>query len=52
MYFKSRGLTGEIAKEFSIGYAPDGWQNLKIPFRYLSSATSPILIGVKNDKGK
>lgn len=27
-YLKSRGLTSEIAKEFVIGYAPDGWDNL------------------------
>jgi len=27
-YLKSRGLTGEIAAEFGIGYAPDGWDNL------------------------
>jgi len=24
-YLKQRGLTGEIAKTFKIGYAPDGW---------------------------
>lgn len=27
-YLKKRGLTGEIAKQFGIGYAPDGWDNL------------------------
>ena len=27
-YLKGRGLTGEIAAEFEIGYAPDGWDNL------------------------
>lgn len=27
-YLKSRGLTGEIAKTFAIGYAPAGWDNL------------------------
>ena len=27
-YLKRRGLSGEIAKRFGIGYAPDGWQNL------------------------
>ena len=27
-YFKSRGLTGETVKEFSLGYAPDGWSGL------------------------
>ena len=24
-YLKQRGLTGEIAKKFKLGYAPDGW---------------------------
>ena len=28
-YLKSRGLSGEVAKRFGIGYAPDGWQNLE-----------------------
>ncbi len=27
-YLKSRGLTGEIAKTFAIGFAPSGWDNL------------------------
>lgn len=27
-YFKSRGLTPEIIKEFGLGYAPPGWSNL------------------------
>lgn len=27
-YLKRRGLSGEIAARFGIGYAPDGWQNL------------------------
>ncbi|MCP4598612.1 DNA primase [Neptuniibacter sp.] len=27
-YLKSRGLTGQAAKAFSIGYAPSGWDNL------------------------
>ncbi|OGA41237.1 MAG: DNA primase [Betaproteobacteria bacterium RIFCSPLOWO2_12_FULL_62_13] len=27
-YLKKRGLSGEIAKRFGIGHAPDGWQNL------------------------
>ena len=31
-YLKDRGLTGEIAARFRIGYAPDDWQNLKEPF--------------------
>ena len=31
-YLKGRGLTGEIAARFGIGYAPDGWQNLRSVF--------------------
>lgn len=27
-YLKNRGLSGEIAKQYAIGYAPDDWQNL------------------------
>lgn len=27
-YLKARGLSGEIARDFSIGYAPPGWDNL------------------------
>jgi DNA primase len=28
-YCKKRGLTGEIAARYGMGYAPDGWQNLQ-----------------------
>src|SRR5688572_6220709 len=31
-YLKQRGLTGEIAARFRIGYAPDGWTGLKAAF--------------------
>src|SRR3989442_6148616 len=31
-YLKGRGLTGEIAARFRIGYAPDDWQGLKQVF--------------------
>jgi DNA primase len=52
-YLKSRGLTGEIAKEFSIGYAPEGWQNLKIPFKkYEDEVLVKAGLVVKNEKGK
>ena len=27
-YFKGRGLSGEIAKQFGLGYAPEGWRTL------------------------
>ncbi|CAG4886513.1 DNA primase [Paraburkholderia saeva] len=31
-YLKKRGLTGEVAARFGLGYAPDGWQNLETAF--------------------
>ena len=27
-YLKQRGLTGEIAKRFDLGFTPPGWDNL------------------------
>ena len=27
-YLKGRGLTGQIARDFALGYAPVGWDNL------------------------
>lgn len=31
-YLKSRGLSGEIAKRFGLGYAPEGWRSLASVF--------------------
>jgi DNA primase len=31
-YLKQRGLSGDIARRFGIGYAPDDWQNLAAAF--------------------
>ncbi|TAL54916.1 DNA primase [Pandoraea sp.] len=31
-YLKGRGLSGQIAAHFGLGYAPDGWQNLEAVF--------------------
>ena len=52
-YLKSRGLSGEIAKEFSIGYAPEGWQNLEAAFKNYKDETL-ISAGLiqKNDQGR
>ncbi|MCO6413518.1 MAG: DNA primase [Thiogranum sp.] len=33
-YLKNRGLSGEVAKQFALGYAPPGWDNL---LRHLGS---------------
>ena len=52
-YLKSRGLSGKIAKEFSIGYAPEGWQNLEAAFKNYKDETL-INAGLikKNDQGR
>ncbi len=31
-YLKQRGLSGEIAKQFGLGYAPEGWRSLASVF--------------------
>ncbi|HZT55366.1 MAG TPA: DNA primase [Burkholderiaceae bacterium] len=31
-YLKGRGLSGEIAQQFGLGYAPDGWRSLASVF--------------------
>ncbi|PRC92766.1 DNA primase [Solimicrobium silvestre] len=31
-YLQGRGLSGEIAAKFSLGYAPEGWDNLRQEF--------------------
>jgi DNA primase len=44
-YLKKRGLSGEIAKRFCIGYVPDAWQNLEAVFgSYDNDQTAKILV--------
>jgi DNA primase len=44
-YLKGRGLTGEIAKRYGLGYAPDGWQGLEAVFdSYGKDETAKLLI--------
>ena len=31
-YFKSRGVSGRVAKQFGLGYAPEGWRSLASVF--------------------
>lgn len=38
-YFKKRGVSGEIALRFQLGYAPDGWQGLKAAYEDYSMAS-------------
>ena len=39
-YLKGRGVSGEIAARFGLGFAPDGWQNLEAVFT--DYATAPL----------
>ncbi len=38
-YLKGRGLTGEIAARYGLGYAPEGWQALQAAFADYSAAS-------------
>jgi len=52
-YLKSRGLTGEIAKQFSIGFAPGGWNNLNEVFKdYDNDVLIKSGLINNNEKGK
>ena len=52
-YLKKRGLTGQIAKTFQLGYAPEGWQNLESIFKkYDDEALNIAGLVLKNDQGK
>jgi DNA primase len=47
-YLKNRGISGETAKTFAIGYAPPGWNNLKGDEKWLVEAGMLI----RKDDGK
>ncbi len=52
-YLKHRGLSGQIAARFGIGYAPDGWQNLAAVFpEYESKALVTAGLVIESDSGK
>jgi DNA primase len=40
-YFKERGLSGEVAKQFGLGYAPEGWRSLASVFPHYDD---PLLV--------
>ena len=52
-YLKKRGLTGAIAKQFQLGYAPAGWDNLR---QHLSDIDDDLLVAtglaIKNDQNR
>ncbi|HET7061116.1 MAG TPA: DNA primase [Nitrosospira sp.] len=56
-YLKKRGLTGETAARFGIGYAPPDWQNLDFAFEEPpAEARTELLVDaglvIRNDDGK
>lgn len=52
-YLKQRGLSGEIAAKFGIGYAPDEWQNLAAVFpNYQDPALSETGLVISTDENK
>jgi len=54
-YLKERGLTGIVARDFAIGYAPEGWHALGEAFRDDAAASEADLLAAglltRNDKG-
>ena len=40
-YLKQRGVSGEVAAKYGLGYAPDGWQNLTGEF---GDYAAPVLL--------
>ena len=52
-YLKRRGLSGEIALRFGIGYSPEGWQNLGSVFaNYQDSSLLETGLVIENQDGK
>ena len=52
-YLKGRGLTGEIAARYGLGYAPDEWQGLQHIFDdYSSPALAECGLVIDNEQGR
>lgn len=52
-YLKGRGLTGEVAARFGLGYAPDDWQGLQKVFPdYNDPALAECGLVIVNDQGR
>ncbi len=48
-YLKGRGINGVIARDFMIGYAPDGWQILSPHFKDTELLCEAGMLAFKND---
>ncbi|HWT53900.1 MAG TPA: DNA primase [Rhodocyclaceae bacterium] len=52
-YLKGRGLTGEIAARFGLGYAPDEWQGLESIFdNYKAPELATVGLVIDNEQGR
>jgi DNA primase len=52
-YLKGRGLSGEIAARFQMGYAPSGWQSLREVFPgYESESLATVGLTIRTDEGR
>ena len=53
-YLKKRGVSGEVAARFGLGYAPEGWQNLEKVFPDYAQSQSLLETGliIENDEGR
>lgn len=52
-YLKARGLSGQVAAKFQIGYAPAGWQNLQTVFpQYDAEPLETAGLVVQNEQGR
>ncbi|KFZ36002.1 DNA primase [Shewanella mangrovi] len=54
-YVEKRGLSKEIVEQFSIGYAPDGWDNLMRTLGQHADAQEKLLAGgmlIANEQGR
>src|SRR3954470_9321205 len=53
-YFKSRGVSGEVARQFGLGYAPEGWRSLASVFpNYddpLLAESGLVIVNEEDDK--
>jgi DNA primase len=52
-YFKKRGVSGEIALRFQLGYAPDDWQGLKAAYEdYSMASLAECGLVIDNEEGR
>ena len=52
-YLKTRGMSGEAARQFGVGYAPGGWQNLAAVFPdYTAKALASAGLVKANEDGR